>query len=288
MKRTLVFLLVTFSIAFSVAVEAQDIKSAYESLHQSKFAVLPHYNTFILPIVHNWSPHEDLYEGIKTIDPKGRGSQFYKKDEAEFQISFAVPVIRELGNRKWDVLFAYTHHAWWQVYNSAWSRPFRETNYMPELFARYFDVSTHEWLGLKFVAVDAGYVHQSNGQIQIISRSWDRFFFRSYFQSQYFHLVLSGWTRLHRRRALDDNPDITKYMGIGDVELIKDFGDHRAYLKVPLATHQLSFDLKYSFPLEKGLRWYLSYQSGYGHSLIEYNRYSERLGAGIMLENFIF
>lgn len=40
--------------------------------------------------------------------------------------------------------------------------------------------------------------------------------------------------------------------------------------------------------MQTGLRWYLSYQSGYGHSLIEYDRQTQRVGVEITLEHFIF
>jgi len=57
---------------------------------------------------------------------------------------------------------------------------------------------------------------------------------------------------------------------------------------MPLLAKYLSHDIKYSYPMQKGLRWYVSYQSGYGHSLIEYDRRTQRLGIGFVLEHFIF
>jgi phospholipase A1 len=76
-------------------------------------------------------PHEDIYKEVKLVDKVNHDSDFYKKNEAEFQFSFTFPIVRNLNDRKWDIMVAYTHHAWWQVYNSDWSRPFRETNYTP-------------------------------------------------------------------------------------------------------------------------------------------------------------
>lgn len=266
-----------------------ELKSAYDNLYHSRFAVLPHKSTYLLPYVYNFTPHEDIYDLVKPVNPKGGNSDFYKSQETEFQLSFALPIFRDgESERKWDILLAYTHHAWWQVYNTQWSRPFRETNYMPEIFGRYYDNSLEKVLGFNLLAIDGGYVHQSNGQIQILSRSWDRLFVRSYFQHNYFNMVLSGWYRLPEKKEVDDNRGIVDYMGYGELELIKNFGVHRAYFKMPILAEHFSYDVKYSYPIEKGLRWYFSFQKGYGHSLIEYNRSTERLGGGFMLENFIF
>ena len=54
------------------------------------------------------------------------------------------------------------------------SRPFRETNYMPELFGSFrpgIELGSFRWNVLNF-----GYTHQSNGRADPISRSWDRLF----------------------------------------------------------------------------------------------------------------
>ena len=265
-----------------------DRKNEYANLHRSRFALLPHRNSYLLPFVYNWMPHEDIYKEVKLVDKVNHDSDFYKKNEAEFQFSFTFPIVRNLNDRKWDIMVAYTHHAWWQVYNSDWSRPFRETNYTPEVFSRYVYNEHKKIFGLELLALDAGYMHQSNGQIQALSRSWDRLFVRSVFNHEDFTAMVSVWYRLPERKDRDENHDIYNYMGIGDLELIKDIGVHKLHYKIPIFAHHVSHDLKYSYPIEKGLRWYLSFQSGYGHSLIEYNRQTQRLGIGVALENFIF
>lgn len=64
-----------------------------------------------------------------------------------------------------------TLKSFWQVYTGDASRPFRETNYRPELF--YFTPTSWQplggstWLGF-------GIEHESNGQRQELSRSWNR------------------------------------------------------------------------------------------------------------------
>lgn len=261
-------------------------KEGYFKLLSTKYVLMPHKGTYLLPIVYNKKPHEDLYRGIKSTLPN-HSSDFYEKEEAEFQISFMIPVQNKIFKSNFDLNIAYTHHAWWQLYNKAYSRPFRETNYMPEIFVRYIDPSTSEFAGIDLMAADIGFVHQSNGQIQIISRSWNRVYGRLFMQSLGFKFLATGWYRLPEKRAEDENRDIYDYMGYGELEIVKNLGAHTLSLKTPLIARHFSLDFKYSYPWKDNLRWYLSMQSGYGHSLIEYNRQTERYGVGIVLDSFM-
>lgn len=263
-------------------------KNNYQNLRQNRYGLLPHRAVFLMPVVYNWLPHEDIYERVKDIKNSGGNNHFYKKNEAEFQVSFAIPVVKDIGDRKWDFMFAYTHHAYWQVYNSAWSRPFRETNYMPELFSRYIYFESKKFLGFGLHSLDAGYIHQSNGQIQILSRSWDRFFIRVFIEGYGVRALVSAWYRLEDKKEQDDNPDIYKYMGYGELEFFKSFEKHSFQFKMPIMARHQSFEFNYSRPMSEGVRWFASYQSGYGHSLIEYNRFTQRFGLGFLLDNILY
>lgn len=261
-------------------------KENYRKLLDTKYVLLPHKGTYLLPFVHNSMPHESLYKAIDDGVKEGKGD-YYRENEAEFQVSFMFPIERNLFDSNIDLNFAYTHHAWWQIYNSGWSRPFRETNYMPEVFFRHLDPTVRKFGGFDYMGFDFGYVHHSNGQIQLLSRSWDRIFGRAYFQNQGFMVFLTGWYRLPEKSDQDDNRDIYNYMGLGELEINKSFGKHTLSYKAPLLAHHFSSDLKYSYPWKDRLRWYLSFQAGYGHSLIEYDRPTQRYGIGITLDSFI-
>jgi phospholipase A1 len=288
MPRFVILMLVFIGLAraqdFSSILD-QD-KKEYENLLETKYVLLPHRGTFLLPFVYNAIPHESLYSDVKKLSNEDNGD-LYKKTEAEFQISFLLPIERKIFNTNLDLNLAYTHHAWWQVYNSSWSRPFRETNYMPEIFLRHVDPTTRKVGGFDFILFDFGYVHQSNGQTQLLSRSWDRIFGRAVFQSHGFLISLRGWYRLPESKDVDDNPDIYNYMGLGEIEIYKSLGKHTFSLKAPLFSHHLSSDIKYSFPWKDRLRWYVSVQQGYGHSMIEYDHPTQRYGVGIILDSFV-
>lgn len=258
----------------------------YEKLLETKYTLLPHRGTYLLPLVYNTIPHEDIYEPIKTSRPE-ETRDVYQKTEAEFQVSFLLPIDRNFLNSKFDLNFAYTHHAWWQLYNTAWSKPFRETNYMPELFFRHIDPGVYKVAGFDLMGFDLGYAHQSNGQIQGLSRSWDRLFARTILQHSGYMFLISGWIRLPEKANQDDNRDIQDYMGYGNIEVYKSFGKHSISLQMPLGSIYNSIDFKYSYPSKDRYRWFFSVQAGYGHSLIEYNRPTERYGIGVSLDSFL-
>ena len=121
----------------SQSVQKDDFMPGSSSLNKTlknRYSFFLHKRNFLLPVSYNWQPHNELYSAFA---PQNSGANpFYEKTEAEFQISFFAPLIEDVVFEDFDLLLAYTHHAWWQLYNSSWSKPFRETNYAPELFFR--------------------------------------------------------------------------------------------------------------------------------------------------------
>lgn len=268
------------------AVKAFD-PASYEQHMNSRFTLFTHERNYMLPFSYVNNPSEKFYQREKLIDPTNT-ADYYSNIEAEFQISFFLPVARKLSlfETNWDLLFAYTHHAWWQIYNAAWSRPFRETNYTPEVFLRQINAdSNFEVVGLKAMGYDLGYVHESNGEIQILSRSWNRLFGRAYLVSPEAAVILTGWLRMPETTS-DDNADIQMYKGIGSIEIQKTFGPHTVELEMLLAARP-GVELRYSYPWREGLRWFVDVKYGYGQSLIEYDTETRRIAVGFAVESFI-
>ncbi len=256
---------------------------AYNTLLQSRYSLFTHNRTFILPISYITNPDRDIYKDFASVTDPNNKNPIYDNVEAEFQISFFVPVYRHLFGSKSDLILAYTHHAWWQLYNAARSRPFRETNYLPELFVRTLEPTKFHLFSARLVAIDYGYMHESNGQINILSRSWDRLFARSYFVSGTNAFSLSLWWRIPDPPNDDDNPQILKYMGIGRLEYRKSIEKFTLEAKMGIA-EKPGFEFVASYPWRDHFRWYANAHFGYGQSMIEYDHSVQRFGIGIALE----
>lgn len=144
--------------------------------------------------------------------------------EAKFQLSFKTELARstrvdveaanEYGFHRFRLWAAYTQQSHWQWFNTRNSRPFRETNYEPELIATF----DRHFGGAGLKMVNLGLVHQSNGRDDPFSRSWNRAYVQGGWEWPAYRVALlaRAWARLDTS-SNDDNPDILKYMGHGDV-----------------------------------------------------------------------
>jgi len=132
----------------------------------SRFAILAHKPNYLLAATYTTKPENPAYNTFPDIVGN------LDKMEMKYQISFKAPLLEGLFSGKADVYVAYTQLALWQAYNARISAPFRETNYEPEAFIAYrTDISM---LGARLKCITAGFNHQSNGQIEPLSRSWNR------------------------------------------------------------------------------------------------------------------
>jgi phospholipase A1 len=189
--------------------------------------------------------------------------------------------------------FAFTIQAWWQIYAENISKPFRETNYQPELFY-LAPLEWHPFGGNTGFAV--GIEHQSNGRAQNLSRSWNRVFANFLYEKNNFALSFRPWIRLSeddKEFAFDpngdDNPDIDDFLGSSELGLVYEwhnlefsFSGRRNF-----STNNGSAEFGFTFPLWGKLRGYATVFTGYGESLIDYNYSQTRFGLGIALNNVL-
>jgi len=202
--------------------------------------------------------------------------------EAKFQISFKAR-LWTTDDRRWGVWLAYTQQSQWQVYNGDNSRPFRETNYMPELFVSYRPGL--ELGGFRWNLLNVGYTHQSNGRSDVLSRSWDRIVATFGFERDNFALLAKAWYPFNYK---EDNPDITDFYGYGSLTGIYKWRDHSFSLMVRgnLSKGKGAAELTWMSPRLLGpLRAYIQAFTGYGESLIDYNFNQSTIGAGIALND---
>lgn len=208
-----------------------------------------------------------------------------KKVETKFQLSVKKPVTYNLFGLKESIYFAYTQTSWWQLYAS--SAPFRETNYKPEIFMM-IPYGKRDITSLK--ALKFAFLHESNGQDTPKSKSWNRLYAQSFFQVNNLFINPRVWYRIPENKGSDDNPDIEKYLGYGDLNLILPYKSHNFKLTL---RNNLNFNGKnrgfgefdWTFPLprSKNSFGYIQISNGYGDSLIDYNKNISRFSFGVSL-----
>jgi phospholipase A1 len=283
LKFIILFSLVSLELAHCQTYE--DMKNEYESLLEKKYILLPHKGTYLLPVSYNNNPNQDAYKNLENTPEHSERGKFTKNLEAEFQISFMILTNRNIFGTRFNTFLGYTHHSYWQIYNEKWSRPFRETNYTPEIFTRYIFDRPVDVLGMKLVAYDFGIVHQSNGQVQELSRSWNRVFSSASILTGNTRLNLTIWHRLKEDKNKDENPNIHRYRGYGEIDFIYKFDRVNAQLKLIPGTDHLSGEFALSTPWKEGLRFYTKLSHGYGLSLQDYDHENRRFGFGIILSD---
>lgn len=209
--------------------------------------------------------------------------------EAKYQISFKVPLLTGWLDERTTLWFGYTQKSFWQLYNTDDSAPFRETNYEPEIFLRYatdFDIGPGTLSG-----VTLGLNHVSNGQSEPRSRSWNRIVASAAYSYDRWLFMVQPWYRLPENDSDNDNPDIERYLGYANYMAIYKWSEDRT-LSLTLqnnlrSDNKTSIELGYSFPMGDTIKGYVQYFNGYGESLIDYNERIQRIGIGIMLNDWL-
>lgn len=252
-------------------------------LQESSFSIIPHKPNYLLPFSYNNKIQSyDVYQGDleKDIQPV----------ELKFQISFKIPLLTGIIEPPFSLFFGYTQVSFWQAYNSDNSSPFRETNYEPELFA-VWQQNTELAGGWNFKLATLNITHQSNGRAEPLSRSWNRLESRFVFENNNLTIAINPWYRFEETASEDDNPDLLDYYGHGKINAIYTVNDNtftitsRNNLESGFSQGSIGFD--WSFPIHDKIRGHFQMFSGYGNSLIEYNEYTNTIGLGISLTDWL-
>jgi phospholipase A1 len=209
--------------------------------------------------------------------------------EAAFQVSFKFR-LWATDDRRWGAWAAYTQQSQWQLYNDSGnaSRPFRETNYMPELILSY--KPGLEWGGLRWNLLNLAFNHQSNGRSDKLSRSWNRLIASVGVEQGDLGVLARLWWRIPESSDSDDNPTLSDYYGWGDVSAIYKWRDQSfsATVRGNPSTGKGAGQLAWtSAPLLGPLRGYVKLFSGYGESLIDYNWNQTTFGVGVTLNDWL-
>jgi phospholipase A1 len=208
---------------------------------------------------------------------------------ARIQISLKYQLFGRRGNWLDGITFAYTQRMFWDIEEV--SSPFRDVNYMPELFY----LVPPRPVGGSGLALGGrlGARHESNGRDGAASRTLNTLYVQpeATLPVGRYSLTLGPriWTYVGR---LDGNEDIRRYRGrtglyaaIGDDDGLR----FSVTSRLNIGSGKGAVDGVLSYPLTKmwasGPQLYLIAQgfAGYGESLLDYNRKQTRarIGFGI-------
>lgn len=234
--------------------------------------------------------------GLSTYKPIYFLAGFGPTD-AKFQISLKYQLFNEKGRwaraNPWITGFhlGYTQVSFWDL--SSESKPFEDTNFMPEFFYSIDDIK------LPFLPEDSGldlqvgFQHESNGRDEFNSRSLNTLYGRA----SYKHMLGEKWfVRLTGDvwkyvGSLSDNPDIIDFRGHSSLQMITGTDDGlqlSAYRRGRIGSGKSSYLFDVTVPLRwshfiKNLNFSLHGQlfTGYGENLLTYDQKETRFRIGL-------
>jgi phospholipase A1 len=249
-----------------------------EEARAGRPSVTFHRTNYVLVFSYNFSPNQAPWQ---ALDPP----KTLVKPEVAFQLSFKAKIWQDVFGAAMDLWIAYTQRSFWQLYDFEDSSPFRETDYEPEALLNFrtrFDL-----LGLKVRFIQVGINHQSNGQSEPLSRSWNRLVANAGLERGDFSLLVKGWYRLPEDPAEDDNPRMYDYLGYGEIWGYYFLGRHRLAVmlrdNLDFYENRGAIQIEWSFPLFAQVGGYLQYFAGHGESLLDYDHHVNRIGIGFVL-----
>ena len=245
----------------------KETDSSLKQMITGDFGLYPYKKNYVLPATYDFNKTEDR-------------SSF----ETSFQISIEKPISYNFFHLGESISAAYTQKSYWQTDSD--SSPFRETNYQPEIFVQFPYENSDTLKGLKL-----SLLHESNGRTNEYSRSWNRIYLESYLQLSELFVIPRIWYRIPESSDDDDNPDIDEFYGYGDLTLLYPYKKHTFELMLRNnmrfnSQNKGAAELNWTFALPEFLSTPNSYGfiqlfSGYGNSLIDYDRESHKIGLGI-------
>jgi phospholipase A1 len=244
---------------------------------RNPFSITTHRTNYLFPVSYN--TNQDANNFREVTDASGPNN-----NEVKFQFSAKFNLAEDIFGNVGDVYFAYTQRSWWQAYNTDASSPFRETNYEPEVFID-FDSA---WSALGWVNTRnrIAFNHQSNGRSDPLSRSWNRVYLESTLQRGDWALTLAPHWRVPESDGDDNNPDIERFVGYGDIRLAKRLQNNHEFagqLRGNPSTGNYGTQVDYSWPAFNSVRAHVQYYYGYGESMIDYDNRVHRLSLGFSL-----
>jgi phospholipase A1/A2 len=203
-----------------------------------------------------------------------------KPDDMNSNIKFQFSIKQRLTNAvlpfQTYLYFTYSQKSIWRCFQE--SSPFAESNYNPTLGLGKAIFYKNKFVGIGGITFD----HESNGRDGAASRSWNRVI-------GHYATALSRSTTVGVHAWIPfadkvDNPDIVKYLGYGNVEIMFTSPNQRWVVDGQL--HWRAVELQAGFRLSKKSNQYLGIQwfRGYAETLIVYNNPIQMIRLGLLIK----
>lgn len=245
--------------------------------------IRPHFPMYVMPLWYNATPNYDIHSPTRQAEPFTKDSLQHL--DSKLQISMKTKLAQDVFDTNADVWLGYTQQSYWQVYNGKYSRPFRSSDYQPEIFLTQpikGDLPGNGSLRM----LGAGLVHESNGQSDPLSRSWNRIYAMAGTEWGKLTVIPRLWLIANEE---SDNPDIGDYMGYGDVRWLYSLNDQSTVggvMRYNPSTNKGAIQVDYAYPLKGGMKAILQLFHGYGENIQDYNHKSTNIGIGFMFNDF--
>ena len=277
-----------------MAEEVPDLRTPLERLWAEPDGVgfLPYRQSYVM-VTQTSAPDN----APQSANPVNNVPYTYDQQHTEIKFGFSLKAmvvsssILEHHNSVW---FTYTQQSYWQAFDALHSRPFIESDYQPELvFSHRFADALEARRGFQPLLFNLSLTHQSNGQSDPRSRSWNRItgqlaLVDRLADDHSLAVLIRPWYRIREPVASDNNPDIGHYLGYGDVEAIYWNGDNMLSLLARVRSAQLDFSTPLLFlgegkPKKNSLQLHAQLFTGYGESLIDYRQHHTTFGLGVSI-----
>ena len=248
--------------------------------------IRPHLPMYVMPLWYNATPNYDIHS--PTQDHVRASKDYLQHLDSKLQISMKTKLAQDVFDTNADVWLGYTQQSYWQVYNGKYSRPFRSSDYQPEIFLTQPIKGNLPGNG-SLRLLGAGLVHESNGQSDPLSRSWNRIYAMAGTEWGKLTVIPRLWLIANENSKDSDNPDIGDYMGYGDVRWLYPLNDQSTVggvMRYNPSTNKGAIQVDYAYPLTGGMKAILQVFHGYGENIQDYNHKSTNVGIGIMFNDF--
>lgn len=246
--------------------------------------------------------YKPLYFLIGSSDDLALGDSKIYSRYTKFQISFYFRLLYWEKDQSEDGLyFAYTQKSFWHLFNNYSYPYFVETNYSPEIFYRWDLSARNPNAKIKYFQLGL-WEHESNGHMDQNARDWDRFYAEIKYEpiEQYLTLIPKIWYAFN---VISTNSDIHDYLGYGELTIISQLLKNskivdltfmiklrkginsdlsKGSLEINLILDPFNFQDKNSAQFPLG--FFFQYFTGYGETLLLYNKIETSFRAGFTLQ----